>query len=157
MYTEPKFQFIKGKLLIHQLIILFVFHHFYFYLFIYFWPPCGIWSSQTSDQMLGVVVIYAEAVEARDPLTHCASWEQNLRPGAAERLPRSCCNHSSDSQSPLFFCCLLSFQGFIFGMQRFPGQGSNQSCSCWPTPQPQQRQIRATSVTLPQLMAARDP
>ena len=28
-----------------------------------------------------------------------------------------------------------------------PGQGSNQSCSRWPTPQPQQGRIRATSVT----------
>ena len=32
-------------------------------------------------------------------------------------------------------------------MWRFPGQGSNQSCCCWPTPQPQQRQIQAASAT----------
>lgn len=47
-----------------------------------------------------------------------------------------------------FFCvCLLSFQGHICGTWRFPGQGSNRSCCCRPTPQPQQRQIRATSAT----------
>ena len=32
-------------------------------------------------------------------------------------------------------------------MGKFPVQGSNQSCSRWPTPQPQQRQIRATPAT----------
>ena len=30
---------------------------------------------------------------------------------------------------------------------RFPGKGSNGSCSCWPTPQPQQHGIRTTSAT----------
>ena len=46
-----------------------------------------------------------------------------------------------------FFFGLLSFQGCIRGIWRSPGQGSNQSCSCWPTPQPQRRGIRAVSTT----------
>ena len=33
------------------------------------------------------------------------------------------------------------------GIWRFPGYGSNRSYSCWSTPQPQQRQIWAASVT----------
>ena len=37
------------------------------------------------------------------------------------------------------------FQGRTFGIWRSPGQGQNQSCSLWPTPQPQQLGIRATS------------
>ena len=38
-------------------------------------------------------------------------------------------------------CCisfLLSLQGCTCTIWRFPGQGSNWSCSHWPTPQPQQ-------------------
>ena len=43
------------------------------------------------------------------------------------------------------------------GIWRFPGQGSNQSSSHRPTPQPQQPRIRATSVTYTQLTATQDP
>ena len=32
-------------------------------------------------------------------------------------------------------------------MWKFPGQGSSWSCSCWPTPQPQQQGIRTMSTT----------
>ena len=38
-----------------------------------------------------------------------------------------------------FFFCF--FQGCTRSIWRFPGQGSNQICSCWPTPQPQKHQI----------------
>ena len=44
----------------------------------------------------------------------------------------------------LSFCL---FQGWIQGMWRFPGYGSNWSCSRQPTPQPQQLGIRAVSAT----------
>ena len=45
-----------------------------------------------------------------------------------------------------FFFFFLSFclKGPSCGIWRFPGQGSNQSCSCWPTPQPQQHRIWAS-------------
>ena len=42
---------------------------------------------------------------------------------------------------------LFSFQGHTCGMWRFPDQGLNQSCSCRPMPQPQQRRIQGASVT----------
>ena len=48
-----------------------------------------------------------------------------------------------------FFCCCcyccLSSQGCTCSIWSFPGQGLNRSDSCWPIPQPQQCQIRATS------------
>ena len=44
-----------------------------------------------------------------------------------------------------FFFCLLSFGGCSRGTCRFPYQGSNGSCSCQPTPQPQQCRIWAES------------
>ena len=47
----------------------------------------------------------------------------------------------------LFFIFFLSLQGRTCCIWKFPGQGLNQSCSCWPTPQPQQCQIRASVVT----------
>ena len=44
----------------------------------------------------------------------------------------------------LFFCL---FQGHTRGIWKFPGQGSNRSCSHRPTPEPQQHSIQAMSVT----------
>ena len=42
--------------------------------FFFFWPPCGIWSSQASDQIQAEVSTYAAPVAMLpDPLTHCAS------------------------------------------------------------------------------------
>ena len=41
----------------------------------------------------------------------------------------------------------VSFSSLFFGLWRFPGQGSNQSCSHQPTPKPQQCRIRAKSAT----------
>ena len=38
----------------------------------------------------------------------------------------------------IFNLIFLSFQGHTHGIWRFPAQGSNQSCSCCPSPQPQQ-------------------
>ena len=43
-----------------------------------------------------------------------------------------------------YCCCCLSFCLFLghsCGIQRFPGQGSNWSCGCRPTPGPQQHGI----------------
>ena len=45
----------------------------------------------------------------------------------------------------LFVC--LSFGGCTHSSLKFLGQGSNQSCNCQPTPQPQQHGIQATFVT----------
>ena len=45
----------------------------------------------------------------------------------------------------LFFFFFFFIQGCTRGIWRLPGQGSNQSYSCQPTPQPQQCQIRAVS------------
>ena len=47
----------------------------------------------------------------------------------------------------LFCCCCCYFLGRSRGIWRFPGQGSNRSCSHWLTLQPQQCQIWATSAT----------
>ena len=43
-----------------------------------------------------------------------------------------------------FFFCFLGPHPWY---KMFPGWGSNQSCNCWPTPQPQQHRIWATSAT----------
>ena len=40
---------------------------------------------------------------------------------------------------------LFVFQGRTGGIWKFPGQGSDWSCSCWPAPQPEQHGIQATS------------
>ena len=38
----------------------------------------------------------------------------------------------------IFVYVCVFFQGRTCSIWRLPGQGSNQSCSCWPTPAPQQ-------------------
>ena len=48
---------------------------------------------------------------------------------------------------PFFSFFFWSFYGLTCGIWNFPGQGSIQSCSCWPTPQPQQHQFWATFAT----------
>ena len=48
-----------------------------------------------------------------------------------------------------FFFFFLVFFGPHPQLMEILRLGSNQSCSCWPMPQPQQRQIRAMSVTYP--------
>ena len=49
--------------------------------------------------------------------------------------------------SGFFLFTFFAFEGRTRGIWRFPDLGSNQSYSCWPMPQPQQRGIRATSAT----------
>ena len=47
--------------------------------------------------------------------------------------------------TPPFVYLFICSYGCTCGIWKFPGEGSNQSCSCQPTPQP--RQIKAVSVT----------
>ena len=47
----------------------------------------------------------------------------------------------------LKFLSFWHFLGRFCGMWRFPGWRSNWSCSCWPTPEPQQLGIQASSAT----------
>ena len=47
----------------------------------------------------------------------------------------------------VLFCLFVISLGRSRGIWRFPGWGSNRSCSHWPTPESQQCRIRATSVT----------
>ena len=48
---------------------------------------------------------------------------------------------------PFFFFSFVFFEGFTHSIWRFPGQGSNGSCSCQTMPEPQQHQIPAESAT----------
>ena len=62
-----------------------------FCLFIYFfWPPCGIWSSWTKDQIHTTVVTYAAAA-AMLSLTHCAWTRDQTWVPVLQRLPWSHC------------------------------------------------------------------
>jgi len=49
--------------------------------------------------------------------------------------------------SIFFFLSFCHFLGCSHGIWRFPGYGINQSCSCQPMSEPEQRRIWATSVT----------
>ena len=43
------------------------------------------------------------------------------------------------------FFFFFSFYSRTCSIWKFPGQGLNRSCSCWPTPQPEECRIPATS------------
>ena len=47
----------------------------------------------------------------------------------------------------IYFLSFVLFQDYTHGTCMLPGQGSNQSYSCQPTPQPQQCQVQAMSAT----------
>ena len=49
-------------------------------LFFFFWPPLGVWCSQARAQIQTVVLIYAAAVAALDPLTLCAGQGVGIEP-----------------------------------------------------------------------------
>ena len=70
---------------------------------------------------------------------------QERSPWEDPRVRETCENLS---QCPVFFSFFLFFlKGCTLGIWRFPGEGLNRSCSCWPTPQTQQREMGAGSVT----------
>ena len=49
--------------------------------------------------------------------------------------------------SCFYFFFLMLFRAALTGIWKLPSKGLNQSCSCWPVPQPQQHKIWAASVT----------
>ena len=71
----------------------------------------------------------AVAMSMSDPLTHCA------RPGIEPLSPKL-------PEPPMvrFFFFLVRAAAAVavctFSLWKFPGQWLNQSCSCWPQPQP---------------------
>ena len=71
------------------------------------------------------------------------STQFKLHPLWAAFPDKPLCRISPRTCIPVFilfyFICL--FQGRTCRIWRFPGQGSNQSCCCQPTPQPQQHRI----------------
>ena len=62
-------------------------------------------------------------------------------------LPQKPLIYKIDSPIIVFLFVCLPFQGCTCNIWRFPGQGSNRSCSHQAKPQPQQGSIRAASTT----------
>ena len=64
------------------------------FFFFFFWPPCGIWSSQAGDQVWVAGTTYNLAMP--DPLTSCAGLGIVQCPGTTEMLliPLCCSGNS---------------------------------------------------------------
>ena len=77
-------------------------------------------------------------------LSSFRSWAQSISLWCVLMSPFS---PFSSSSFFFFFFFFYLFQDCTCGIQRFPGQGSNRGYSCWPTPDPQQHRIWATSLT----------
>ena len=106
--------------------------------------------SRSRDWIQAASVTDAAVVAMPDLLTHCARpW--TFEPGTPEmplchsrnssgQILNPLC-HSGNSGWSLLNIYLLFFRAspVVYGSSR--ARGSNQSCSCWPTPQPQQCQI----------------
>ena len=70
----------------------------------FFWPPCGIRSSWTRDQIGATVATYTTARSTLDPLTHSTGLRLNLCPGTAETLSILLCRSGNSSLLFFFFC-----------------------------------------------------
>ena len=111
----------------HDFILFLIYFHILFVFL--FWPPSGIWSSLTRDQIQAVLVTWVAAAAMPDPLTHCARLELNLCLSAPERLliPLT---HSGNSYSTIFyfnfilrFVCLFVFLGLHLWHTEVPRLG----------------------------------
>ena len=74
-------------------------------------------------------------------LLSCLSFQASFWQNTRTSLRQS--QYITDPESLFSFL----FYGCTCGIWKFPGQGSNWSCSCQLTPQPQQLRIQATSVS----------
>jgi len=70
------------------------------------------------------------------------SWNQQMSPYMTKKKKKKKTENVIYIGRVLFF--LFFFHDLTCGIWKFPGQGSNWSCSCQPTPQRQQQGIRAT-------------
>ena len=82
-------------------------------------------------------------------LTSLVASSSLIRSSACSKLPPL--NSSSEFFFSFCFIYLFIYSFCFLGLHLWhmevPRLGLNQSCSCWPVPQPQQRRIRATPVT----------
>ena len=93
---------------------------------------------QRRNMIWGFVWIFLNKLEGSSlgQLGNCCNIQLMMRLGWI--------NVASEKQT--FKCCFLfSFGTHTCSIWKFPGQGSNQSYSSWPTLQPQQSRIQATS------------
>ena len=98
---------------------------------------------------LGTVLQGFQPVPLRGTL--CSDSSQNWQPFGSSPAPQQswCTFYFNSCEINEGFLLLLSFVflGLHLQHMRPPGQGLNWSCSCRPTPQPQQHRIWAASVT----------
>ena len=52
----------------------------------FFWPPQGLWNSQTREQIRATVATYAAAAATLDPLPTVQGQGLNLHPSTPEML-----------------------------------------------------------------------
>ena len=113
------------------------------------WPPRSIWISLSARGVGGggirdAVVTYPAAAATPDPLMHWPDQRATCRDSTYPVVPQG-------KLLEFGFFCLVGWLGFFWVFfcflgpylrhMEFPDEGSNQSCSCQPTPQPQQHQI----------------
>ena len=111
-------------------------------------------NRRSQPQQRGIRAASATYTTAHGNAGSLTHWERPGIESATLWFSVGFVNHWATTGTPkktylknfLFFSFFFFF-GHAFGMWKCPGQGSNQSCSCRPTPKPQQHQIWAASVT----------
>ena len=116
-------------------------------------PPKNIFLLQLIYSVLSISAVQSQPVNLFKSITNVNNSplvSQALLPS----LPRvtkppgiSICFISHSFTLFFFFFFFFGFQSCICSIWKFPGQGSNLSYSCGPTPQPPQQIIRAASAT----------
>lgn len=112
----------------------------------------GLWCR--SQRQLGsrVAVTVAQApIQSHTCLKNKKKKKKKRCPGVSDLIkPSTETSRKLEPKLYLFICFFFFFlKGHNCGIWKFPGWGSNQSCTCQPTPQPhkpQQLQIQAVSV-----------
>ena len=104
-----------------------------------FTSQCLIEPSQEriSNQNMTSSILYL-SLSSQEIIFHCSDHAISATPTSTYYIIRGM----------NFFA--VFFKGHTHSIRKFPSQGLNQSYSCWPMPQLQQRRIRAAFVTTAQ-------
>uniref|UniRef100_A0A8D0Y9K9 Eukaryotic translation initiation factor 3 subunit C n=1 Tax=Sus scrofa TaxID=9823 RepID=A0A8D0Y9K9_PIG len=114
-----------------------------------------------SAMLLEIPYMAAHESDARRRMIS-KQFHHQLRVGERQPLLGECGALECISDALLFgifcVCLFLLFRAVLRGgLWKFPSQGSNWNCSCWPMLQPQQCRIRATSPTQTVVMHRTEP
>ena len=122
---------------------------FLFFSFLFYAAPVAYGSSRARGRIGAASAGLGHSLSNARVDLHCSLWQHQILNPLNETRDQTCTSSQMLCQVPnlvsnngiSFFFFFLSFSHFLdhsYGIWRFPGYGSNRSCSHQPTPEPQQ-------------------